>query len=205
MSPQERLIATLPYSLRPSTTVPVMEESKQQLSYVDSYSTRVSGSPPAPSSLRGSRRSSLVSAPVVARFTLTLHVLSCSVVRLSRMQLRSQCSVSDLSAPLAALTPPSAASSTGVAGRSHRLSVELHSPVEQCIDQLLRLHLSIDSLTAPPVGYFDLPLRPLLSDWSGVRSEGVRQQQWSAVHEPGSDTHIGSIEYGLQWNVTSGG
>ena len=211
MSPQERLIATLPYTIRPTITTAVLqptEESKQQLSYMDNYSTRVSASPPAPSSVRGSRRTSLVNAVVGPKFTMTLNVASCSVVRLSRLQLRSQCSVADFNAPLTSLTPSGASPTAGSAGCSHRLSVSLHCPIAQCVDQLLRLHMSIDSLTAPPVGYFDVPLRPLLSDTSsgvsGARCEGVRQQQWSAVHEPGSDVHIGSIEYGLQWSVTSG-
>ena len=204
MTPQERLIATLPYTVRPSTMLAV-EESKQQLSYMDSYSTRASASPPASSSLRGSRRASLTNAPVLPKFTMTLSIASCSVVRVSRLQLRSQCSLSDFNAPLTSLAP---SSSSATSGCLHRLSVALHYPIAQCIDQLLRLHMSIDSVTAPPVGYFDIPLRPLLSDTSGgangARCEGVRQQQWSAVHEPGTDVHVGSIEYGLQWSVTPG-
>ena len=210
MTAQERLIATLPYSIRPTTLLAV-EESKQQLSYIDSYSTRVSASPPAPSSVRASRRSSLTHAPVLSTFTMTLTTASCSVVRLSRLQLRSQCTIADFNAPLTA-TPLTAASSsssstsTAATRCAHRLSVSLHCPIAQCVDALLRLHMSIDSPTAVPVGYFDVPLRPLLCDASGaMRSVGISEQQWSAVHEPGSDVHIGSIEYGLHWTIDNAG
>ena len=210
MSHHERLIATLPYSIRPATSLlSPAEESKQQLSYVDSYSSRVSNSPPASSSVRSSRRSSLITAAVVPKFTLTLTAASCSVVRLSRLQLRSQCSLSDLTAPLTALKSPTAPpSANNATASSHRLLVALQHPLSHYVDQLLRLHLSIDSVTASPVGYFDVPLRPLLADTaavgSGVLCQGVKQQQWSAVHEPGSNMHIGSIEYELQWSVTAG-
>ena len=207
MSPQERLIATLPYSIRPATQ-PLVEESKQQLSYVASHGTHVSASPPAPASLHVSRRASLASAVQTPHFTLTLTVASCSVVRLSRLQLRAQCSLPDFNAPLTALTPPATAPPAATASSaSFRLSVPVHSPVAECAEQLLRVHLSIDSLAAAPVGYFDLPLRPLLSDTrsaaSGVLCEGVRKQQWSAVHAPSSDMHIGSIEYALQWSLVA--